>query len=118
MSFLRSPFLEKFGIVLILIGSFDPMEGSILINLGSLIFAASSWFRQQSWKWWSIAASASISFGVIALWTVSSIGGFDPKSEWWWLLAILPYPMAWLGLLGAFAYRFIRWVVADYFQRH
>jgi hypothetical protein len=38
------------------------------------------------------------------LWIVSSKGGFDPATEWWWLLAILPYPIAWLGLLGGMSY--------------
>jgi hypothetical protein len=34
------------------------------------------------------------------LWSVSSLGGFDPETEWWWLMAILPYPVGWLGILG------------------
>ena len=94
----------KIGIALILLGSLDPMEGSILINLGSILLAISGLILGRRWKWWCLIASISITIGVISLWSVSSLGGFDPQTEWWWLLAIVPYPVAWLGLLGGMSY--------------
>lgn len=94
----------KIGIALVLLGSLDPMEGSILINLGSILLAISGMILGRRWKWWSMMASIFITIGVISLWSVSSLGGFDPETEWWWLLAILPYPVGWLGLLFAFIY--------------
>jgi hypothetical protein len=90
----------KIGIALIVLGSLDPMEGSILINIGSILLAISGFILGRRWKWWSLIASISITIGVISLWSVSSLGGFDPETEWWWLLAILPYPVGWLGILG------------------
>jgi len=104
MKFLRSTLFPRIGIALILLGSLDPMEGSVLISLGSIVFAIASWLQQKAWKWHTVVAATSIGFGVSALWIVSSKGGFDPATEWWWLLAILPYPIAWLGLLGGMSY--------------
>ena len=104
MKFLRSTLFLRIGIALILLGSLDPMEGSVLISLGSIVFAIASWLQQNAWKWHTVVAAAAIGLGVSALWIVSSKGGFDPATEWWWLLAILPYPVAWLGLLGGMTY--------------
>jgi hypothetical protein len=104
MKFLRSTLFRRIGIALILLGSLDPMEGSVLISLGSIVFAIASWLQRKAWKWHAVLAAAAIGFGVSALWIVSSKGGFDPATEWWWLLTILPYPVAWLGLLGVMSY--------------
>ena len=104
----RIQILLKIGVAIILLGSLDPMEGSILINLGSVLVSVCGYLLNKRWKWWSISASMLISIGVISLWSVSALGGFDPKTEWWWLLAILPYPVGWLGVLFTFIYMAIK----------
>jgi hypothetical protein len=106
----RIELLLKIGLALILFGSLDPMEGSILINLGSVLVSVCGYLLNKRWRWWSISATILISIGVISLWSVSALGGFDPQTEWWWLLAILPYPVGWLGLLFTFIFLAIKWI--------
>ena len=100
----RTALFLKIGIALVLLGSIDHVEGSMVINLGSIVIAICSWIQNNRWKWWSLAATVLITIGVFSLWTISSFGGFDPEIEWWWLLAILPYPAGWLGTLIIFVY--------------
>ena len=56
-------------------------------------------------------AAILILIGVIALWVLSSLGGFGGESDlaWGWGLLILPYPIGWLILLVLFYLRlFVR----------
>jgi len=88
----------RIGVVLFIIGTLDPMEGSILILIGSIVFAAISISTQKKyWKAFTFAAIL-ITIGVAALFLLSSLGGFGGKSSlsWWWGLTILPYPIGWL----------------------
>jgi hypothetical protein len=100
----RTALFLKIGIALVLVGSLDPMEGSLVINVGSIVIAICTWIQNNRWKWWSFAATTLITVGVVSLWTVSSFGGFEPETEWWWLCAILPYPVGWLATLMVFVY--------------
>jgi len=81
-----------------LIGTIDPMEGSLLILPGSLLVAAYKYFcKTKRYKLYMIGAF-SIMAGVASLFYWSSLGGFGGNSNYsaWWGLTILPYP---LGLL-------------------
>ena len=100
----RTALYLKIGIALVLLGSLDPMEGSLVINVGSIVIAICSWIQNNRWKWWSLTATSLITIGVVSLWTISSLGGFEPETEWWWIFAILPYPAGWLATLMAFVY--------------
>ncbi len=84
------------GIVAMVLGAADPMEGSLLIAAGAVMLAFSSHFRKERYSKIFLASALMILFGVFSLWFVSSLGGFDPKREWWWLVFIVPYPIGWI----------------------
>lgn len=95
------------GVVLFLLGTLDPLEGSLLILAGSILLAVvSHFFRDPQHKWYRIAASL-ILFGVLALWILSALGGFGGESylSYGWGLLILPYPVGWMMLLILFYLR-------------
>lgn len=95
------------GVLCVLIGALDPMEGSVLILVGSGLLAASTYRnREARWKWYA-GVFAAIAFGVFFLFFLSSLGGFGGKSNlsWWWGILILPYPIAWLFLVVLLALR-------------
>lgn len=84
------------GIISIIAGALDPMEGSIIIALGSILLAVSSWLMHDRHKHIFLFAATFIFIGVFSLWFVSSLGGYEPRKEWWWNFLILPYPLGWL----------------------
>ncbi len=84
------------GLVATVAGTIDPMEGSVVIAAGSILLAISTYFGNDRYFKIFLIASIFITIGVSAIWYVSSLGGFDPKREWWWTVVILPYPIGWL----------------------
>jgi hypothetical protein len=92
------------GLVLMLIGVLDPLEGSVVIVAGSgmaALGARSGNSRHRLLVYWS---SALIAIGVGAIWGLSAIGGIRGRSghSVWWGSLILPYPVGWiLGLVAA-----------------
>jgi len=86
------------GVIALIIGAIDPMEGSIVIIAGSAVVALSAFVKSD--RHWKIFLSAfiMIAFGVFFLFYFSSLGGFGGKStlSWWWGTLILPYPIGWL----------------------
>lgn len=102
--FLLSPKYHLYtGVTLFILGSLDPMEGSLLIAPASLLIAYARY--QTAHKHWTIYAGAALAIlvGVSALWYLSSLGGFgtgSPKHlSYWWGLTIAPYPLGWITLL-------------------
>jgi len=92
------------GIALILIGSLDPLEGSVLILLGSGLGALGTHFGRAdipTRKYWLTILILN-AVGVGELWQLSAFGGFGGKSghTWWWGLLLLPYVMGWLMAIG------------------
>jgi len=86
------------GVVALIIGILDPLEGSVLITVGSALVALTTYLRHdRHWKIF-LASFIMILFGVFFLFYLSSLGGFggESKLSWWWGLLILPYPIAWL----------------------
>jgi hypothetical protein len=86
------------GVVLLILGAFDPLEGSILIAIGSLLLATSIYRKGDAqWKFFQITF-IMITVGVTAIFYLSSLGGFGGNSplSWWWGLLILPYPVGWV----------------------
>ena len=91
------------GLVLMVIGVVDPMEGSVVILAGSVLAAAGA-FRSRARYRLPVAAMILIGSGVGALFGMSALGGVggDTGRSIWWLLLCLPYPIGWiLGLIGA-----------------
>ena len=93
------------GLVGMVIGAVDPLEGSLLI----LPATGVAWFgalharsRHRRLLLWSFVLVAA---GVAALFGLSAVGGFGGNSgrSNWWAVALLPYPVGWImGLIGAF----------------
>ncbi|MDZ7631973.1 MAG: hypothetical protein U5K74_11685 [Gemmatimonadaceae bacterium] len=94
------------GLVSMIAGALDPMEGSVVILAGAAsaaVGAAIGASRHSALLWWGFAL---VLVGVGALWSLSAVGGFGGTSgrSNWWALVILPYPIGAgaIGLVGAF----------------
>jgi hypothetical protein len=86
------------GIVALIIGSIDPLEGSVVIAAGSGLMALAAFYKDdRHWKIF-LATFIMIVIGVVLLFAISSFGGFGGNSSlsWWWGLLIVPYPVGWL----------------------
>ena len=86
------------GVIGLLIGILDPLEGSVVIAVGSVLIAFAAYFKKDSHYKIFILISFLIVIGVCFLFYLSSLGGFGSTSKlsWWWGLLILPYPIGWL----------------------
>lgn len=89
-----------------LLGTVDPLEGSLLILPGSGLIALGVYLGKKDrrtlryWLWVFIL----IAVGIGAMFVLSSFGGIGGKSgrSMWWGLVLLPYPAGWLmALVGA-----------------
>jgi hypothetical protein len=101
-------FLTVGGIAM-LMGTLDPLEGSLPILPGSGLVALSMYLAGKDsrtilyWVW----AFILIAVGVGAMFALSTVGGIGGRSghSMWWVILILPYPAGWLmalagGLVG------------------
>jgi hypothetical protein len=101
---LWSRLLVIVGLVAMVIGALDPLEGSLVILPGTALVALGARLGRSRHKVllrWSIVL---VAVGVGALWGLSALGGFGPPSgrSYWWALVLLPYPVGWImGLVGA-----------------
>ena len=86
------------GVIALVIGVLDPLEGSVVIAIGSSLITLSTYLtKDRHWKIF-LASLISIIIGVFFLFYLSSLGGFGGTStlSWWWGTLILPYPIGWL----------------------
>ena len=88
------------GVVALVVGALDPLEGSVIILAGSALVTLGTWLGHQQkglcvYRTWLFGM---IVFGVIALFGLSAVGGFGGKTgrSMWWALLLLPYPIGWL----------------------
>ncbi|HAD14705.1 MAG TPA: hypothetical protein DCF33_19940 [Saprospirales bacterium] len=98
------------GVIAFIIGTIDPLEGSVVIAAGVSMVALSTYLKQdRHWKIF-LASLIMIITGVVCLFYFSSLGGFGGTSElsWWWATLILPYPIGWLITLILLIVRGIR----------
>jgi hypothetical protein len=92
------------GLVAMVIGVFDPLEGSLVILPGTGLVALGAVLansRHRILLCWSFVL---MTVGVGTLWGLSALGGFGGNSgrSNWWALILLPYPFGWImGLVGA-----------------
>ena len=101
---LWSRILKVVGGSAVVVGTLDPMEGSLLILPGSGLVAVGMYLGGKDrrtvlyWTW----AFILIAVGVAALFGLSAVGGIGGKSghSMWWGILILPYPVGWLMALG------------------
>ena len=100
------------GGVSLVVGSFDPLEGSALILPGSALLALGSYLgrddsRTIAYRTWSFIL---VALGVAGLFGLSAIGGVGGSSghSMWWALLILPYMVGWsIDLWGPGSARWI-----------
>ncbi len=91
------------GLVAMLIGAIDPLEGSLIILPGSGLVALGALLgksRHRRLLCWSFGL---IAVGVGAMFVLSGFGGTGGSSGHsnWWLLVVLPYPAGWImSLVG------------------
>jgi len=99
-----SRILVIMGLVGMVIGALDPLEGSFIILPGTGLVALGALFgksRHRVLLYWSFIL---VAVGVGALWGLSALGGLggDSGRSNWWALVLLPYPVGWIvGLIGA-----------------
>jgi purine-cytosine permease-like protein len=105
---LWSRILTIIGGIAMLLGSLDPLEGSMLILPGSGMVALGMFLGRKHrrtilyWTWVFLL----IGVGVGAMFVLSAFGGIGGKSghSMWWGILILPYPAGWImALAGAVA---------------
>jgi hypothetical protein len=99
-----SRILVIMGLIAMVIGAIDPLEGSLVILPGTGLVALGALLgssRHRILLYWSFFL---VAVGVGALWGLSALGGFGGNSgrSNWWGLVLLPYPVGWvMGLVGA-----------------
>lgn len=96
--------LSIIGLLAMVIGALDPLEGAFVILPGSGLIALGAFLgksRHRRFIYWAFGLTA---FGVAALIVLSLFGGVGGNTgrSTWWLLTALPYPVGWImSLLGA-----------------
>jgi len=86
------------GIIALILGAIDPLEGSVVILSGSILLFLSTYLSHDRHRKIFLTALLMIITGVFFMFYFSSLGGFggDSKLSWWWGTLILPYPLGWL----------------------
>ncbi|MCX6272302.1 MAG: hypothetical protein NTU44_14020, partial [Bacteroidetes bacterium] len=86
------------GLVAMILGIIDPLEGSIVILVGSLLTVVASWLAGSPYFkiiFWSFIL---IVIGVSALFGVSAAGGIGGNTgrPMWLMVVFFPYPLGWI----------------------
>ena len=98
--------LYPLGLAAMLVGTIDPLEGSLLIVIGIGLIALDAYLALSRYKALFAWSFALVVCGVAAMWGLSSVGGFRLRVEGpglgpWWGLFVLPYPVGWvLSVVG------------------
>ncbi len=108
--------LTVVGGIAMLLGTVDPLEGSLLILPGSGLIALGTFIGKSQHsviRYW-LTVFILIAVGVAAMFVVSAFGGIGGKSgrSMWWGVLILPYPVGWLMALAGAVLALIRFIKA------
>jgi len=98
------------GIVAIIIGTIDPLEGSVLIATGNALLVLSTYITKDSHRKIFLSSFIMIVIVVFFLFYFSSLGGFGGTStlSWWWGTLILPYPIGWITVITLLIIRAVK----------
>jgi hypothetical protein len=112
----RSPrVLRSAGFVAMLVGALDPMEGSVLILLGSGLTALGFHLAREEnrlVRYW-LEVFLLMAVGVGAIWGLSAFGGVGGSTgrSTWWLVLVLPYLAGWaMAVWGQGSPRWFSWL--------
>ena len=100
----HSRVLVGVGLALMVLGALDPLEGSVVILLGSALVAGGAFISPPHRYRLPLTALVLIAIGVAALFGLSALGGVGGSTgrSYWWLLLCVTYPIGWaIGLIGA-----------------
>jgi hypothetical protein len=91
------------GLVAMVIGLIDPLEGSLIILPGLAVVAAGAFLGKARRRKLLLGAFGLAAAGIAAMWILSSKGGFGGTSglSVWWASTMLPYPVGWFIALVA-----------------
>ncbi|MBL7979078.1 MAG: hypothetical protein JNN12_12120 [Bacteroidetes Order II. Incertae sedis bacterium] len=97
------------GVVATLLGAIDPLEGSIVIFIGSVLLAFSTRLSHDPDHKTFLMAFVLMAIGVTAMWIFTALGGIGGTSPYplWWGILILPYPIGWFLALYALIRRWL-----------
>jgi purine-cytosine permease-like protein len=109
---LWSRVLVIIGSIAMLAGALDPLEVFLAILIGSGLVALGTFFGQagrQMLVYWIITFSL-ITFGVVAMFVLSAVGGIGGTSghSLWWGVLVLPYPVGWVMGIVSLLVRLVR----------
>ena len=91
------------GLIGMLVGAVDPLEGCVVILLGVALAAGGAYLGQTRHRTLLYWAAGLVAFGVAAMLVLSSYGGIGGRSghSMWWGVLLVPYPVGWvMGLVG------------------
>jgi hypothetical protein len=111
---LWSRILVTLGGIAMLLGTLDPLEGSLLILPGSGLVALGTFLRKAQnrvLRYW-VSVFILIAVGVGAMFVLSAFGGIGGKHghSMWWGVLMLPYPVGWLMALAGAIIALIRFL--------
>ncbi len=103
------------GIILLLAGAVDPLEGSVAILVGSGVLALVTNYYKDRYRKTFLWGFILIFIGVAFMFYLSSLGGFGGEStlSWWWAALIIPYPVGWLITLITLIVRWTKRTTTD-----
>lgn len=89
--------LYTVGILNFFLGALDPLEGSILILIGSALITVYKYLRGDRHKKGFLAGCLMIAVGVAYMFYLSTLGGIGPNAKsWFWIIPVAPYPLGWI----------------------
>lgn len=97
------------GVILLIAGAIDPLEGSVLIAAGSLLTTVFIYIVNDRFKRYFLIALLLIVFGILSMFYVSARGGIGENDlPNIWFLTIIPYPLGWLMTIGLLIYKTVK----------
>lgn len=103
------------GFIAMVVGAVDPLEGSVLILVGSGLVALGASLARDERRlvvYWALVF-ALVAAGVAAMWGLTAVGGFGGASgrSMWWGVLLLPYLAGWaMATWGRGSPRWFSWL--------
>ena len=108
---LWSRILAVIGMVALLIGALDPLEGALVILPASAVIALSTFLARSRFRRFAYWGFGLTAIGVGWMSIISALGGFGGETgrSMWWALTLLPYPVGWIVCFIAGVRLLIEW---------